>query len=238
MQCPNALTLFTNCIWDATLHRSGPPLYHPRGHEDDRPLVSHLWKIELKAEGTERLHPSALVFHEAHGRCVAAQHVAVRRAVLVVVVNFCLHVLALPSLCCTMADDGGSNSGGPPTSAHDATCGAPVQAFSGFLSAVFGLRVPQGDAPAAGTDPVLSSFRRGAQTAAEQPALHPALGSPLGNGLLGEDIPGFLQNAAALHAPSLDMLREQLRPVSLPWRRGEGGRGRQVPARPSRVDPR
>ena len=60
--------------------------------------------------------------------------------------------------------------------AHDATCCAPVQAFSGFLSAVFGLRVLQGDAPAAGTDLVLSSFRRGAQTAAEQPALHSPLG--------------------------------------------------------------
>jgi len=108
---------------------------------------------------------------------------------------------------------------GPPTSAHDTTCCAPVQAFSGFLSAVFGLRVLQGDATAAGTDPVLSSFRRGAQTAAEQPALHSPLGLLLGNALMEEENPSFLQNAAELHAPSLDMLREQLRPVSPSGRR-------------------
>jgi len=34
-----------------------------------------------------------------------------------------------------------------------------------------------------------------------------------------EENPSFLQNAAALHAPSLDMLREQLRPESLSGRR-------------------
>jgi len=70
---------------------------------------------------------------------------------------------------------------------------------SGFLSAVFGLRVLQGDAPAAGTDPVLSSFRRGAQTAAEQPALHSPLGLLSGNALMEEENPSFLQIAAALH---------------------------------------
>ena len=118
-----------------------------------------------------------------------------------------------------MEDDGGSNSGGPPTSAHDATCCAPVQAFSGFLSAVFGLHVLQGDAPAAGTDPVLSSFCRGAQTAAEQPALHSPLGLLPVNALMEEENPSFLQNAAALHVPSLDILREHLRPVSLSGRR-------------------